>query len=436
MNVSLIPTTRIHKDHPKDQIIGDINLVTQTRRMTRISEELAMKVWRLVDIPKDNHAIGTKWVFRNKKDERGILVRNKARLVAQGYTQEEGIDYDKMDVKSAFLYATIKEEVYVCQPPDFEEPQFPDKVYKVEKALYGLHQAPRAWYKTLSTYLLENGFRRGIIDKTLFIKKDKGDVLLVQVYVDDVIFGSTKKSLCVEFESLMHKKFQMSSMGEITFFLGLQVMQRDDGIFISQDKYVANILKKFDFVTACNLRQQALNDKDSLRVAGRKGKVMSPPAHASRAKLHWGIAFATGRKPFTDTETKLRMKHTNRRVRIPKGLYPCQIKEKLTKKQVRGKWTLVKEMLMISKDGEISKFHEYHSSREEEPTEQPRALNKYGFVDHPELQMNEFAPHRLPQREGNMNGWFIEDEDEPLEHEASNNEVDSNLESTKVVSLC
>ncbi|GJU38984.1 hypothetical protein Tco_1191941 [Tanacetum coccineum] len=146
---------------------------------------------------------------------------------------------------------------------------------------------------------------------------------------------------------------------------------------------------------------------------------MSPPARASRAKFHWGIAFATGRKRFTDPETKLRMKHTNRRVRIPKGLYPRRIEEKLTKKQVGGKWTLVKEMLMISKDGEISEFHEYHSSGEEEPTEQPRALNKYGFVDHPELQMNEFAPHRLPQREGNTNGWLIEDEDEPLEHEAS-----------------
>ncbi|GJT83709.1 putative ribonuclease H-like domain-containing protein [Tanacetum coccineum] len=204
------------------------------------------KVWRLVDLPKGKHAIETKWVYRNKKDERGIVVRNKARLVAQGYTQEEGIDYDEvfapvarieairlflayasfmgfivyqMDVKSAFLYGTIEEEVYVCQPPGFEDPQFPNKVYKVDKALYGLHQAPRAWYETLSTYLIENGFRRGIIDKTLFIKKDKGDIQLVQ----------------------------MSYMGELTFFLGLQVKKKDDGIFISQDNYVADILKKFDF---------------------------------------------------------------------------------------------------------------------------------------------------------------------------------------------
>ncbi|GKD28282.1 putative ribonuclease H-like domain-containing protein [Tanacetum coccineum] len=234
------------------------------------------KVWTLVDLANGKRAIGTKWVFRNKKDERGIVVRNKAILVVQGYTQEEGIDYDEvfapvarieairlflayasymgfivyqMDVKSAFLYGTIEEEVYVCQPPGFEDLHFPDKVYKVEKALYGLHQAPRAWYETLSTYLLENRFRRGTIDKTLFIKKDKSDILLVQVYVDDIIFGSTKKTLCLEFEQMMHKRFQMSSMGELTFFLGLQVQQKEDGIFISQDKYVADILKKFNYVT-------------------------------------------------------------------------------------------------------------------------------------------------------------------------------------------
>ncbi|GJR55284.1 putative ribonuclease H-like domain-containing protein [Tanacetum coccineum] len=294
MNVSPIPTTRIHKNHPKEQIIREINSATQTRRMTKISKEHAM-VNYLKKQRRTNHkdyqnclfsltnrtlegkrAIGTKWVYRNKKDDRGIVVRNKVRLVAQGYTQEEGIDYDEvfapvarieairlflayaafmglivyqMKVKSAFLYGTIEEEVYVCQPPGFEDPQFPDKVYKVEKALYGLHQAPRAWYKTLSTYLLENRFRRVTIDKTLFIKKDKCDILLVQVYVDDIIFGSTKKSLCLEFEQIMHKRFQISSMGELTLFLGLQVQQKNDGIFISQDKYVADILKKFDFVT-------------------------------------------------------------------------------------------------------------------------------------------------------------------------------------------
>ncbi|GJV93145.1 putative ribonuclease H-like domain-containing protein, partial [Tanacetum coccineum] len=154
----------------------------------------------------------------------------------------------QIDVKSAFLYGKIDEEVYVSQPPGFIDPKYPQKVYKVVKALYGLHQAPRAWYATLSTFLLKNGYRIGTIDKTLFIKKDKHDIILVQVYVDDIIFGPTKKSLCDKFEALMKSRFQMSSMGELTFFLGLQVKQKADGIFISQDKYVAEILKKFDFV--------------------------------------------------------------------------------------------------------------------------------------------------------------------------------------------
>nr|GEV58752.1 putative ribonuclease H-like domain-containing protein [Tanacetum cinerariifolium] len=136
----------------------------------------------------------------------------------------------QMDVKSAFHYGKIEEGVYVCQPTGFEDSDFPDRVYEVEKALYRLHQAPRAWYEALATYLLHNGFRRGMTDKILFIKRDKSDILLVQVYVDDIIFGSTRKKMCTEFEKMMHKKFHMSSIGELTFFLGLQVKQKKDGI--------------------------------------------------------------------------------------------------------------------------------------------------------------------------------------------------------------
>ncbi|GKD88150.1 putative ribonuclease H-like domain-containing protein, partial [Tanacetum coccineum] len=138
--------------------------------------------------------------------------------------------------------------------------------------MYGLHQAPRAWYETLSTYLLDNGLQRGKIDKTLFIKRHKGDILLVQVYVDDIIFGSTKKELCNAFEKLMHEKFQMSSMGELTFFLELQVQQNKDGIFISQDKYVVKILKKFRFIevmtasTPMETQKPLLKDKDGEEV--------------------------------------------------------------------------------------------------------------------------------------------------------------------------
>ncbi|GJX42634.1 putative ribonuclease H-like domain-containing protein [Tanacetum coccineum] len=277
INVSPIPTSRIHSIHPTTQILGDPTSVVQTRSKVNKSSRVhafIQKVWILVDLPFGKKAIGTKWVYRNKKDKRGVVVRNKARLVAQGYRQEEGIDYNEvfapvvrieairiflaftsymgfivyqMDVKSAFLYGTIDEEVYVSQPPGFVDPKFPKKVYKVVKALYGLHQASKAWYATLSTFLLKSGYRRGTIDKTLFIKKDKNDIMLVQVYVDDIIFGSTKKSWCDEFKVLMKSRFQMSSMGELTFFLGLHVKQKKGGIFISQDKYVAEILKKFDF---------------------------------------------------------------------------------------------------------------------------------------------------------------------------------------------
>ncbi|GJS15621.1 putative ribonuclease H-like domain-containing protein [Tanacetum coccineum] len=232
VNVSPIPTLRIHSTHPKALILGDPNSAVQTRSKVKQVLELMLllamfkskreltirtfiiiqKVWVLVDLPYGKKAIGTKWVYQNKKDERGVVVRNKARLVAQGHRQEEGIDYDesiKWNVKSAFLYGKIDERGYVSQPPGFLDPKYPQKVYKVVKALYGLHQAPRAWYATLSTFLLKNGYRRGPFDK-ISPKKDKHDIILVQVYVDDIIFGSTKKSWCDEFEALMKSRFQMS----------------------------------------------------------------------------------------------------------------------------------------------------------------------------------------------------------------------------------
>nr|GEY54592.1 hypothetical protein [Tanacetum cinerariifolium] len=220
--VSPIRTTKIHKDHPVSQIIGDLFVVTQTRSMIRADKDQGglsqmfgnnfhtcmFACFLSHEEPKGVHQAlkDPSWIKAiNKKDERGIVIRNKERLVAQGHTQEEGIDYEE-------------EEVYVYQPSGFEDPDHPDKVYKVVKALYGLHQAPRAWYEPLATYLLEN---------------------------DDIIFGTTNKDLCRSFEKLMKDQFQMSSIGELTFFLGLQVKQKKDVIFISQDKYVVKILRKF-----------------------------------------------------------------------------------------------------------------------------------------------------------------------------------------------
>nr|GEY56938.1 putative ribonuclease H-like domain-containing protein [Tanacetum cinerariifolium] len=236
ITASPTPTVRIHKGHPKSQIISRVDTPIQTRNESKeifdalqdpswveaMQDELLQfkiqNVWTLVDCPKGVRPIGTKCVLKNKKDERGIVIRNKVRLVAQGHTQKEGIDYDEvfapvarieairlflayasfigftvyqMDVKSAFLYGTIDEEVYVMQPPGFQDLEFPARVYKVEKAMYRLHQAPRAWYDTLFKYLLTNGFQRGTTDQTLFIRRQRGDFILVQVYVDDIIFGSS-----------------------------------------------------------------------------------------------------------------------------------------------------------------------------------------------------------------------------------------------------
>ncbi|KAL9252631.1 Retrovirus-related Pol polyprotein from transposon RE2-like protein [Drosera capensis] len=231
--------------------------------------------------PKNYPEIGYKWVFKNKSDENGTVIKNKARLVAKGYSQEEGIDFDEtfapvarleairmflayaayqgfkvyqMDVKSAFLNGKLQEEVYVEQPPGFEDYEYLEHVYRLDKALYGLKQAPRAWYETLSTFLCENKFERGKIDTTLFLKKHKEHILLVQIYVDDIIFECTNDKLCEKFAELMKSKFQMSLMGELKYFLGLQVQQRKQGIFINQSKYLKNTIKKYGLDNASHMK--------------------------------------------------------------------------------------------------------------------------------------------------------------------------------------
>ncbi|GJT26857.1 retrovirus-related pol polyprotein from transposon TNT 1-94 [Tanacetum coccineum] len=213
-----------------------------------------------------------KLVFKNKRDETRIVIKNKERLVAQGYNQQEVIDYDEtfalvarleairnflafatymnfivyqMDVKSAFLNGKLK-EVYVKQPPGFESNEFPNHVYKLDKALYGLKQALRALYETLSTFLTEHKFVRGKIDNTLFVYKTQTDVIMVQIYVDDIIFGSNSTKLCKQFAKLMTQRYEISMMGVLTYFLGFQIKQSKRGISINQEKYVKDLLKKYD----------------------------------------------------------------------------------------------------------------------------------------------------------------------------------------------
>ncbi|GKE41510.1 retrovirus-related pol polyprotein from transposon TNT 1-94, partial [Tanacetum coccineum] len=167
------------------------------------------------------------------------------------YAAHKSFPIYQIDVKTAFLNGPLKEEVYVNQPDGFIDPHHPDKVYHLKKALYGLNQAPRTWYDELSNFLLSKGFSKGSIDPTLFITKHGEDILLVQIYVDDIIFGSTNTKLSKRFEKLMHNKFEMSMMGELKFFLGIQIHQSPRGIFINQAKYAQEILIKHG-MTSCD----------------------------------------------------------------------------------------------------------------------------------------------------------------------------------------
>ncbi|GJW34193.1 retrovirus-related pol polyprotein from transposon TNT 1-94 [Tanacetum coccineum] len=182
--------------------------------------------------------IALKWICKVKLDEYGDVLKNKARLVAKGYRQEEGIDFEEsfapvMDVKTTFLNGELKEEVYVSQPEGFVDPDHRTHVYRLKKALYGLKQAPRAWYDTLSQFLLDNKFSKGAVDPTLFTRKIGKHILLVQIYVDDIIFASIDPKACDIFSNEMSSKFQMSMMGQMSFFFGLQVSQNPRGIFIN-----------------------------------------------------------------------------------------------------------------------------------------------------------------------------------------------------------
>ncbi|KAK1627926.1 hypothetical protein QYE76_002241 [Lolium multiflorum] len=294
------------REHTHDKVLGDIRAKVSTRRqlanfsnhhayislvepkkvfealedsdwLDAMHEELnnfkRNKVWTLVEKPKEcRNVIGTKWIFKNKQDEFGNVVRNKARLVAQGFSQVEGINFgetyapvarlesirillayashhnfklQQMDVKSAFLNGPLHEEVYVKQPPGFEDLNFPNHVYKLDKALYGLKQAPRAWYEHLKELLIDRGFDVGLIDPTLFTKRVNGELFVCQLYVDDIIFGSTNKAFNDEFSKLMTDRFEMSMMGEMKFFLGFEIKQTSEGTFINEAKYLQDMLKRF-----------------------------------------------------------------------------------------------------------------------------------------------------------------------------------------------
>ncbi|GJX50158.1 retrovirus-related pol polyprotein from transposon TNT 1-94 [Tanacetum coccineum] len=296
LNVKQIHTLFEHlgrwtKDHPIANVIGNPSRSVSTRKQLQTDA-----MWCYFDAfltsvePKNFKQAMTEpsWIdamqeeiheferLQVKTDEFGGVLKNKARLVAQGFRQEEGINFEEsfapvarieaihifvanaahknmtiyqMDVKMAFLNGELKEEVYVSQPEGFVDQDNPSHVYKLKKALYGLKQAPRAWYNMLSSFLISQHFSKGAVDPTLFTRQAGNDLLLVQIYVDDIIFASTNTAMCNEFANQMTTKFKMSMMGQMSFFLGLQISQSPRGIFINQSKYASEIVKKYGLLS-------------------------------------------------------------------------------------------------------------------------------------------------------------------------------------------
>jgi hypothetical protein len=297
---------RVQKNHPSDKIIGNNDAGVETRKRICSPEQTHLALlstiepncfeeaskdefwnkamdeeldqiekngtWELVPRPKNKNMIGSKWVFRNKLNKDGQVTRNKARLVCKGYAQIEGIDFEEtfsrvarmeiicfllayacsknvklyhMDVKSTFLNGELEEEIYIEQPEGFQLSENTDYVCKLKKALYGLKQGPRAWYSRLDKYLQQSGFKKGSADNNLYIKVSQGNILLIEVYVDNIIFGCDDDKLSQKFAKDMQNKFEMSLLGELSFFLGLQIRQNNQGIFISQTRYIREMLKRF-----------------------------------------------------------------------------------------------------------------------------------------------------------------------------------------------
>ncbi|GJS75211.1 retrovirus-related pol polyprotein from transposon TNT 1-94 [Tanacetum coccineum] len=236
------------KSHPLENVIEPKNIneaLKDESWIISMQEELnqfiSNDIWELVPNPKDMTTIGTKWVFRNRLDENGVVSRNKVRLVAQGYNQQEGIDYDKtyapvarlesirillayacaldfklfqMDMKSAFLNSFINEEVYVAQPLGFIDFAKPNHVYRLKKALYGHKQALKTWYDRLKAFLIKHDYTMGMVDNTLFTKKKDPNLIIVQMYVDDIIFESTCQEICDDFAKIMHDEFEMKILNK------------------------------------------------------------------------------------------------------------------------------------------------------------------------------------------------------------------------------
>ena len=329
------PDSPVRRTRPISEIYETCNLVlmepesfeaAQKQEVWRkaMNEEIKMIVknetWELVDRPQDKDTIGVKWVYKTKLNADGSIQKHKARLVAKGYSQQYGVDYNEtfapvarldtiralialaaqkkwkifqLDVKSAFLNGYLEEEIYVEQPQGFVAQGQEDKVLRLKKALYGLKQAPRAWYSRIDSYFTEQGFRRSKREPTLYIKtQGTNDTLIVSLYVDDLIYTSNNEKMIKKFKEDMMKNFEMTDLGLMHYFLGIEITQKEDGIFISQKKYTETLLKKFK-MEGCKTVSTPLDNNKAL-----KKEDGSPKADESKFRsLIGSLLYLTATRP-------------------------------------------------------------------------------------------------------------------------------------------
>lgn len=317
--------------------------------MTSIEEN---ETWDLTTLPPGEKVIGLKWVFKLKKDADGKIVKHKARLVAKGYVQKRGVDYDEvyapvtrletvrlllalsakknwevhhLDVKTAFLNGEIKEDVYVSQPEGFEKTGKEHLVYKLKKALYGLRQAPRAWYAKLNSCLENFGFLRCPYEPAVYTRMEQGEVLIIAVYVDDLLVTGSCIDVIEKFKREMNQKFQMSDMGKLSYYLGIEVEQRDNCIVLKQSGYARKILEKAGMLE-CNPTTYPMDPK-VLITRDEKGEEIDATMFRS---LIGGLRYLVHTRPdiaycvgivsrYMERPTKLHLEAVKRIMRYVKG---------------------------------------------------------------------------------------------------------------------
>ncbi|KZV39334.1 retrovirus-related Pol polyprotein from transposon TNT 1-94 [Dorcoceras hygrometricum] len=316
------------------------------------------QTWELMDLPIGAKTIGVKWIYKTKLNERGEIDKHKARLVAKGYSQKQGIDFTEvfapvarmdtvrmivalaacrgwdifqLDVKFAFLHGILSEDVYIEQPKGYVKKGEDHKVYKLHKALYGLKQAPRAWFSRIESQFISEGFQKCPTEQTLFIKRHGGKILIVSIYVDDLIYTGDDKDLMIEFKTSMMQTFDMTDLGKMKYFLGIEVLQKPEGIFLCQRKYATDVLKKFAMYESKPVKIPIVpgfkihKDEDGTAVADTYYKQMVGSLiylTATRPDIMFNVSLISR---YMSRPTELHLQAAKRIFRYLKGTTGCEI---------------------------------------------------------------------------------------------------------------